>query len=73
MPRIDTGFLAWGGKYMLECQTCIRYVIVLAILLALREDSFVARLGRGNPRFSRTPACIMIGPYLFDLLLLGFL
>ncbi len=27
---IDTEFL--GGQYMLECQMCIRYVIVLAIL-----------------------------------------
>ncbi len=27
---IDTGFLAWDKIILLECQTCIRYVIVLA-------------------------------------------
>ncbi len=29
--EVDTGFLAWGGGQY-KCQTCIIYVIVLAIL-----------------------------------------
>ena len=42
---IDTGFLAGGGDkmIMLECQTCIRYVIMLAILHILIDISLTKK------------------------------
>ncbi len=49
-PGINTGFLAWGGGgggdniIMLECQTCIRYVIVLAILHILIDIGLTNKL-----------------------------
>ncbi len=50
---IDTRFLAWGGEIiMLKCQTCIRYVIVLAILHILIGIGLINKLQEGHIELS---------------------